>query len=61
MNYQKMWFNLKEYIISKNSHGKNELINKMSEEEIKANTDIFIIKTDKEGNENIALLGGGIK
>ena len=49
MNYQKMWFNLKEYIISKNSHGKNELINKMSEEEIKANTDIFIIKTDKEG------------
>ena len=37
MDYQKMWFELKEYIVSKNSHGKNELINKMTDIEIKAN------------------------
>lgn len=35
MDYQKMWFLLKEYIESKNSHGKNELTKKMVELEIK--------------------------
>ena len=35
MDYQKIWFLLKEYIESKNSHGKNELAKKMMELEIK--------------------------
>ena len=29
-----LWVQLKEYILSKNSHGKNELLNKMVELEI---------------------------
>lgn len=52
-----MWFALKKYIMSKNSHGKNELLNKMMEEEIKANEEYLIIR-NKDGNENITYLKG---
>ena len=34
MDYQKLWILLMEYVSSKNSHGKNELLNKMRELEI---------------------------
>lgn len=35
MDYQKMWFLLKEYLRTKNSHGKNELLEKMIDLEIR--------------------------
>lgn len=34
MNYQNMWFLLKEYIDGKTSHGKNELSKQMEKLEI---------------------------
>lgn len=34
MNYEKIWFLLKDYINSKNSHGKNELKAQMEKLEI---------------------------
>lgn len=34
MNYEKLWFLLKDYINSKNSHGKNELKTEMEKLEI---------------------------
>ena len=37
MNYERMWFLLKESITGKNSHGKNELLNKMMKLEIEEN------------------------
>ena len=37
MNYEKMWFNLKKYINTKNSHGKNELKTEMENMEINEN------------------------
>lgn len=52
-----MWFTFKKYIMSKNSHGKNELLNKMMEEEIKANEEYFIV-TNKNGEEKITCLKG---
>jgi hypothetical protein len=34
MNYEKLWFLLKAYINTKNSHGKNELKSEMERLEI---------------------------
>ena len=51
MDYEKMWFNLKAYIIERNFFSQKELMEKMTEEEIKANTDILFIETNKEGNK----------
>ena len=34
LHYHACWLALKEYLLTKNSHGKNELLNKMVELEI---------------------------
>jgi hypothetical protein len=34
MNYEKMWYNLKSFILKRNSHGKNELRDEMERLEI---------------------------
>lgn len=35
--FKKMWFDLKKHVVTKNSHGKNELLQAMVDLEIKYN------------------------
>lgn len=47
--FMAMWFQLKEYLNTKTSHGKNELLNKMREMEIDLGNNIAeIIKKQAE-------------
>lgn len=43
MNYELLWFQLKKHIQIKNSHGKNEILNKMMDMEIEASTTVLKI------------------
>lgn len=56
MNYESMWFTLKRHIIKKNSHGKNELLNKMVQLECDAQVEDEMIEKQVIINEGVEVL-----
>lgn len=54
MDFQKMWFSLKEELNKKNSWGKNELKGLMENIEMQANNSRLVIGLDSEKNNQSA-------